>query len=158
MRLPLTLRTRKKAWSEWLRQSDKLGQDVWFIAQNFERAAKWIRELAQVSREIIPLGQVRLFAFVPMWWLWPPLRKCYMVSKRDVRSGQSLGFEFHKYTPRVWSLYDTSETFGFVGAASAYDSVNVWPPYRRPVRGLAFSLGGFLCAVAICIFSSWKWC
>lgn len=143
---------RKKSWSEWLRQSDKLGQDVWFIAQNFERAAKWIRELAQVSREIIPLRSVRFLAFVPMWWLFPPMRRAYMVVSRDVRSKQVVGYEFHRYSSRVWSLYDTSETFGFVGAASAYDSVAVWPPYRRPVRGLFASGLAVICAFGIAIF------
>lgn len=142
---------RKRKWMEWLRQSDKLGQDVYFIAQNFERAAKWIRELAQVSREIIPLRSVRLFAFVPMWWAFPPMRRAYMVAKRDVRSGQSIGFEFHRYRSAVWQLYDTSETFGFKGAASAYDAVHLWPAYRRPVLGLALALGGLLCAAATCI-------
>lgn len=148
---------RKKAWGEWLRQSDKLGQDVYFIAQNFERAAKWIRELAQVSREIVPLGSVHFLAFVPMWWLFPPMRRAYMVSKRDVRSGQSIGFEFHRYSKRVWQLYDTSETFGFVGAASAYDQLNVWPPYKRPVVGLAVALGAMVCGGAICTWCLSKW-
>lgn len=145
---------RKVAWSEWLRQSDKLGQDVIFIAQNFERAAKWIRELAQTSRECIPLKGVRLFAFVPMWWFWPPMRRCYMVSIRDVRSGQSRGFEFHRYSARVWSLYDTSETYGFKATSSAYDAVRLWPAYRRPVLGLGLALGGLLCAV---VTSTWCW-
>ena len=49
-------RMQENSWGEWLRQSDKLGQDVWFVAQNFERAAKWIRELAQVSIEIFPFA------------------------------------------------------------------------------------------------------
>lgn len=43
---------RKLTWGEWLRQSDKLGQDVYFVAQTFERSAKWIRELAQVALRI----------------------------------------------------------------------------------------------------------
>lgn len=149
--------TRKAAWGEWLRQSDKLGQDVWFIAQNFERAAKWIRELAQVSRECIPLRSVRFLAFVPMWWLWPPMRHCYMVSKRDVRSGTNIGYEFHRYSPKVWRLYDTSETFGFVGAESAYNAVHLWPQYRRPVRGLFICIGGSLCAFAINTFCWLRW-
>lgn len=140
---------RKKAWSEWLRQSDKLGQDVWFIAQNFERAAKWIRELAQVSREIIPIKSVRLLSFLPLWVFFPPARRAYMVSKRDVRSGQSIGFEFHLYRPAIWQLYDTSETFGFVGAKSAYDGVGVWPSFKRPVVGLAICLGSLICACVI---------
>lgn len=143
---------RKRAWGEWLRQSDKLGQDVWFIAQSFDRAAKWIRELAQVSRECIPLRSVRLFAFLPLVWIVPPFRKCYLVDKRDVRSGQNIGFELHRYSPSVWRLYDTSETFGFVGAASAYDSVHLWPSYRRPIVGAAICLAALLCTVVTVTF------
>lgn len=133
------VKERKRAWGEWLRQSDKLGQDVYFIAQNFERAAKWIRELAQVSREIVPLRSVHLFWFLPLWWLMPFLRTTYAVVSWDVRSKQRLGVEFHRYTSRVWKLYDTSETFGFVGAASAYDGLGIFPGYRPPLVPLLWS-------------------
>lgn len=144
--------SRKKAWSEWLRQSDKLGQDVWFICQNFDRSAKWIRELAQVSKEIIPCGKVHLFSFVPLWWFFPFIRRSYMVVSRDVRSKQIQGYEFHRYTRRVWDFYDTAETFGFQAASSAYDRLNLWPAYRRPVVG-AFLCGGLaLCTLGIDIF------
>lgn len=126
----------KRRWGEWLRQSDKLGQDVYFIAQNFDRAAKWIRELAQVGREIVPLGSVRVLWFFPLWWFLPFLRRMYAVLVWDVRSKTRITVEMHRYTPAVWKLYDTSETFGFVGASSAYDSVAIWPAYRPPVLPL----------------------
>lgn len=129
-------KTKKAEWGEWLRQSDKLGQDVYFIAQNFERAAKWIRELAQRAREIIPLRDVRLLWVLPLRFLFPPARSMYAVNVWDVRSKTRAGLEFHRYTPSVWSLYDTSETFGFVGAASAYDRFSLWPAYRPPVAPL----------------------
>lgn len=139
---------RKREWGEWLRQSDKLGQDVWFIAQNFERAAKWIRELAQVSEEVFPMRDVRLFFFLPMVWVFPFFRRMYCVKRRDVRSGQMIGCEFHFYSPRIWTLYDTSETFGFVGAASAYDDVRAWPRYVSPLPLLEIqALGVLLCVV-----------
>lgn len=139
---------KKKEWGEWLRQSDKLGQNVWFIAQNFERAAKWIRELAQVSEEVFPMRDMRLFFFIPFTWVFPFFKRMYCVKRRDVRSGQMIGCEFHFYTRKVWDLYDTSETFGFVGAQSAYDSVRLYPPYKSPAPLLAIQgLGCLLCFV-----------
>lgn len=139
--------SRKFSWSEWLRQSDKLGQDVWFVAQNFERAAKWIRELAQVSIEIFPLRDLKIGMIFPVWLLFPPMRNMYCAKYRDVRSGLVVKLEFHRYSSDVWDLYDTSETFGFVGAASAYDSVNLWPRYRSPLWAFGASL--FVFALSI---------
>lgn len=141
---------KKKAWGEWLRQSDKLGQDVWFISQNFERSAKWIRELAQISVEIVPLKDVKIAWFVPVWLVFPPARKMYVAKWRDVRSGSIIKIEFHRYSSFVWNLYDTSETFGFVGAASAYDKVRLYPKFKNPSLFLAIdSLGVLLCALGI---------
>lgn len=132
--------SKKVQWGEWLRQSDKLGQDVYFIAQNFERAAKWIRELAQVSEEVFPLKDIRILMFLPLGVLLPFFRCVYCVRRRDVRSGLICGTELHRYSSRVWDLYDTSETFGFQGAASAYDAVRLWPPYKKPTWALWLSL------------------
>lgn len=143
---------RKKEWGEWLRQSDKLGQDVWFIAQNFERAAKWIRELAQVSVEVFPLKDVRILMFLPLGVLCPFFRRVYCVRRRDVRSGTIVGTEFHRYSPAVWKLYDTSETFGFVGAESAYTRLNLWPAYRKPSWAVwASVIVGAVCVGAMSI-------
>lgn len=138
---------RKLSWGEWLRQSDKLGQDVWFIAQNFERAAKWIRELAQVSIEVFPLRDVKIGMVFPVWLLFPPLKKMYCAKYRDVRSGMVMKLDFHRYSPEVWSLYDTAETFGFVGAASAYDSFVLWPRYVAPLWAVRASLVLFAVSV-----------
>lgn len=141
---------RKLTWGEWLRQSDKLGQDVWFISQNFERSAKWIRELAQLSIEIFPLRDIKIGMVLPLWLLFPPARKMYCAKYRDVRSGMVVKLDFHFYSRDVWDLYDTSETFGFVGAASAYDDVALWPRYRSPLWAFGASLGVFsLCVVVI---------
>lgn len=124
--------TRKVSWSEWLRQSDKLGQHVIFIAQNFERAAKWIRELAAISIEVFPLRDVKIGMVFPLWLLFPPFKDMYCAKTRDVRSGLIQGLELHRFSPKIHCLYNTAETFGFVGAASAYDSVRLWPRYRSP--------------------------
>lgn len=144
---------RKKEWGEWLRQSDKLGQDAWFIAQNFERSAKWIRELAQQCREVIPLRDVMLFWVIPMWLFFPPLRRCYAVQSWDVRSKARIGVEVHFYSSSVWQLYDTSETFGFVGAASAYESVNLPPAYHPPVMPLLLCLANLVLALFAVVIS-----
>lgn len=121
---------RKSVWGEWLRQSDKLGQQVYFIAQNFERTAKWIRELSQVSVEIVPLGDLK-FLFVRLRWLLPPVRRLYLAVSRDVRTGSLLGTSCHSYTSDIWRLYDTSATFGFQAASSAFVG-SVPPPFVLP--------------------------
>lgn len=145
---------RKLAWSEWLRQSDKLGQDVWFVAQNFERAAKWIRELAAISIEIFPLREIKIGMVFPLWLLFPPFRNMYCAKWRDCRSGMVTKLELHRYSSDVWKLYDTSETFGFVGAASAYDAVRLWPPYKSPLWAFGVCFGVFaLCVVVIGILT-----
>ena len=136
--------SRKVSWSEWLRQSDKLGQQVFFIAQNFERAAKWIRELAAVSIEIFPLRDVRIGMIFPLWLLFPPFKNMFCAKVRDVRSGMINGLSLHRYSPSVYRLYNTSETFGFVGASSAYDSVRLWPRYRNPLRFVVLAFALFL--------------
>lgn len=140
---------RKNTWGEWLRQSDKLGQDVWFVAQNFERAAKWIRELAQVSLEVFALRDVKIGMILPLWLLFPPFRKMYVVKWRDVRSGMIQKIEIHRYSPDLFKLYDTSETYGFVGAESAYNAVRLWPRYHPPVWA------AFLCLLVCvpCVFA-----
>lgn len=122
---------RKKPWGEWLRQSDKLGQNVYFIAQNFERTAKWIRELSQVSIEIVPMGDLK-FLFIRLRWIFPFVRRWYLAISRDVRSGSLIGTRAGVYSSAIWSLYDTSATFGFDAADSAFLG-SVPPPFRLPV-------------------------
>lgn len=135
--------SRKQSWSEWLRQSDKLGQDVWFVAQNFERAAKWIRELAAISVEIFPLRDFKVGMIFPIWLLFPPLKNMYCAKWRDVRSGMVTRLELHRFSNDVKGMYNTSETFGFVGARSAYDDLNLWPRYRSPRWAFGAALGLF---------------
>lgn len=122
---------KKKEWGEWLRQSDKLGQDVFFIAQNFERSAKWIRELAQVLVEIVPLGSIRVLG-IPLFKLIG-LGKVYAKISYDVRSGSRLHTEFHTPVSQVWKLYDTSETFGFESADSVFSGGVLPPPFKLPL-------------------------
>ena len=138
----------KASWGIWLRQSDKLGQDVYFIAQNFERSAKWIRELAQVNREIIPVRTIRILGFIPIGYLVPFGSSMYIVQSFDVRSLTRLSSEIHFYSSSIWSCYDTSETYGFRAASSAYDVVQL-PQFQVPsfwILSLFVStLGVFAC-------------
>lgn len=138
----------KQTWGEWLRQSDKLGQDVYFIAQNFERSAKWIRELAQVNREIIAVKSIRLFGFFPIWFLIPFGSRLYVVRCYDVRSAQPLSTELHYYSPSVWNCYNTAETYGFVASNSAIP-LFVPPRFHFP----AFWLISFLVSFALLVGS-----
>lgn len=109
---------RKETWGEWLRQSDKLGQDVYFIAQNFERAAKWIRELAQVMFYCQNFGQFR-FLRLPLG-RWLNLGRLFCVSKYDVNSKQLLDWEPGMLSSSIWNCYRTAELFDFESPKSAY--------------------------------------
>lgn len=142
--LPLLRISRKDTWGAWLRQSDKLGQHVVFIAQNFERAAKWIRELAQVAREVVSIRDFRVLRLPVGRWLG--LSSFYFVKSWDVRSSSPLGTEFHRYSPRVWRCYDTAALYGFDASGNAYDGIALYPrwnPSRFPlfVSVLALLLG-----------------
>lgn len=121
---------RKATWGEWLRQSDKLGQDVYFVAQSFERSAKWIRELAQ---RMIAVKNLRNFTFLRLpFGKWLGLDRLSVVRTIDVKSGMGTGFEVMHLSPRVWDCYRTAELFGFESSDNAYDGLAIFPPARFP--------------------------
>ena len=109
---------RKNAWSEWLRQSDKIGQDVYFIAQEFGRAAKWIRELAHVAIRITNFKNFSILRQPVGKWLH--LHRVYCVCKYEVQSTTLVGFRTYFTSPKIWSCYETSELFGFERPAQGY--------------------------------------
>lgn len=120
---------RKGTWGEWLRQSDKLGQDVYFIAQAFDRAAKWIRELAQVAIRIANFKNIT-FLRLPIG-KWFHLDSLYGASTYDVRSQILLSWWCHQIKPQFYQCYKTAELFGFDAGASGY--VATLPPaFRLP--------------------------
>lgn len=138
---------RRASWGRWLRQSDKLGQDVYFIAQNFERAAKWIRELAQCMMEMVPFRGI-CWLGIP-WGRLPCFRNIYSCRVWDVRSKRVLTWGLHRYSSYWWRYYDTAETYGFEGAASAYSLGVVFPRHKTVVPavcvcGSTIALEGFL--------------
>lgn len=145
--------TKKKDWGEWLRQSDKLGQDVFFICQNFERAVKWIRELAVRSIEIVPTGEVKILWFLRAKWILPFLRRIYVRIERNVRDGSVNAANFHCYRPALWHLYDTAETFGFSGTSSAYRAT-IAPAFRFPFAPLVVAFVVAFVSLAFCFFFS----
>lgn len=126
---------RKETWGEWLRQSDKLGQNVIFIAQEFNRAAKWLRELAQIQIDIRNLGQTMLLGMPIGKWL--RLDKLYIAVTGDVRSKSVLGFAFGLLGPRVWECYQTCELYGFPASENAYSGHSIPPGYDPPALSLA---------------------
>lgn len=126
-------------WQTWLRQSDKLGQDVYFVAQRFDRAAKWLRELAQLCISVRNWGQIR--------WLGIPvgrllgLRHVSTWCRYDLALRQSCGWGVYTLHSAVWMCYETAKLYGFPAAANAYDvDPGVWP--RAPFPRAAFALVG----------------
>lgn len=139
---------RRATWGEWLRQSDKLGQDVIFIAQDFARAAKWIRELAQLSDDVRNFGQIRMFGMPVGKWLH--LGRVYIVVHADVKTKQILGVSLGYINSTVWDCYKTSELYGFEASDNAYIG-DVAPRYRLPMPPLAFFVPVGWAIVRICV-------
>jgi len=130
-------------WQTWLRQSDKLGQDVYFVAQRFDRAAKWLRELAQICVSIRNWGQVR-FLGLPVGRLLG-FRRVSTWARYDLALRQVLGWGVYTLHPGVWRCYETAKLYGFPASGNAYDAgTGVWPPVRFPRLGVCV-----LCAFAI---------
>lgn len=132
----------KRPWMEWLRQSDKLGQRVVFIAQAFDRSAKWIRELAQLVVSVRNLGQMRPLG-IPIGKLLG-LSHVSCAVTNDLTIMQRTGCEFYVLSPDIWTCYDTAVLYGFNASSNAYDSVRLWPRHHLPV--LAFSILGLWAA------------
>lgn len=135
---------RKATWLEWLRQSDKLGQDVYFIAQNFERAAKWIRELAQVCLNVTAFKHLT-FLRLPIGHL-PCLRDLYGVSRYDVQNQVCIGWGLYNYDKRLYQCYKTAELYGFEASDNAYVGT-VAPPFHLPFVPFLIPLFLFLLGV-----------
>lgn len=130
-------------WQKWLRQSDKLGQDVYFVAQRFDRAAKWLRELAQICVSVRNWGQIRLL-HIPIGRLLG-FRHVSTWARYDLGLQQTLGWGVYTLHRGVWECYETAKLYGFPASGNAYDDqLGVWPP--APVPRLAL---GILVAVLV---------
>lgn len=125
-----------KNWQTWLRQSDKLGQNVFFVAQRFDRSAKWLRELAQLVVSVKNFGQLR--------WLGLPWGKIFGLSRVsawvrwDLTLQQRVGWGLYVLNSEVWSCYDTSVLYGFPASSNAYDGFSMWPPHPFPKKTFLF--------------------
>lgn len=115
-------------WPVWLRQSDKLGQDVYFIAQRFDRAAKWLRELAQICVSVRNFGQLR-FLGLPLGRMLG-IRRLSGYCRYDLGLQSRLGWGVYWLRSSVWSCYETAALYGFPASHNAYYCLNLWPAHR----------------------------
>lgn len=129
-----------KNWQTWLRQSDKLGQHVFFVAQRFDRSAKWLRELAQLVVSVKNFGQLR-FLGLP-WGRYLGLSKVSAWVRWDLTLQQRVGWGLYVLNSQVWSCYDTAVLYGFPASCNAYESLSVWPAHPFPRRTF-FLLGAW---------------
>lgn len=128
---------RKATWGEYLRQSDKLGQDVYMVAQNFERAAKWIRELAQIAINITAIKDLSVLR-IPIGRL-PGLRNLFSWAAYDVNSGMVLEWHLGSFDKRYYRAYKTAELYGFEASVNGY-LASVPPAFRLPFWPFVFPL------------------
>lgn len=138
---------RKDTWGVWLRQSDKLGQQVVFIAQRFDRTAKWLRELAQLCYSVRNLGQWRV-AGLPLGRLLG-LRHLSMAVKYDLTLQSRVSTDWYYLRSEIWDCYDTAVLYDFRAAGNAYDTdVGVWPRHPPPRVALACGVAGLVSGLA----------
>ena len=141
-----------KDWQVWLRQSDKLGQDVVFIAQRFDRAAKWLRELAQMCVSVRNFGQVR-FLGIPVGRVLG-LRHVSCWVRYDLTLRQRVGWGIYILNPDVWKCYDTAVLYGFPATSNAYDSdTGLWPPHRVSRVPVVLAASYFACGLTRLVFA-----
>lgn len=134
------------AWPVWLRQSDKLGQDVYFIAQRFDRAAKWLRELAQLCVSIKNFGQIRFLGVA--WGRYLGLSKLSGWCRYDLGIQQRTGWGLYILNSLVWDCYETSTLYGFPASSNAYDAFRgLWPKHRS--SRVPYILAGLFAAFSL---------
>lgn len=130
------LDSRKQVWGEWLRQSDKMGQDVYLIAQHLPLLAKWIRDLAHTLIFCQDLRHNKLWHLFPYP---PPLNNCIAASYHIIATQEWYRSVLIRKRKSVFGLYKTAEMFGAIDLTqykSAYAGLAIFPPSKLPKASL----------------------
>ncbi|MEM2002312.1 MAG: zonular occludens toxin domain-containing protein [Candidatus Methanomethylicaceae archaeon] len=121
---------RKAVWGDWLRHSDKLGQDIFLIAQEWGQIAKWIRVLSQRVWFCHSSKNERFIRHLPFRFLWAVQKNCSEVdAETAVRPAPVISIRLRFLSPLVYRHYDTAETYEsdkFV-SENVYERITLWP-------------------------------
>lgn len=116
-----------KEWVSWLRHSDKLGVDIFFIVQDLSMLHKQGRLL--INRMIVCIDMAKFkFPIIncqPFWWLHSYIR----LIEHDAITKEVVGRTWLKKNKKYFSFYNTADLFGLT---YFNDSNNAYASSSRP--------------------------
>lgn len=123
-----------KGWVSWLRHSDKLGVDIFFIVQDLSMLHKQGRLL--INRMIVAIDMAKFkFPIIncqPFWWL----RSYIRLIEHDAITQEIVGRSWLKKDKQYFSFYNTADLFGlsyFNESTNAY-STSAKPHVSRKIK------------------------
>lgn len=121
--LSLDNKERLQLWYSWLRHSDKMGTDVFFIVQDFSQLNKQGRLLSQRTTYCYDMAKFRLPIIYcnPFWWTWSYIR----IATYDTTTREVIQVDWLKKDKRLFKCYDTADMFGlsYFSNNSSYDAL-----------------------------------
>lgn len=117
---------RKSVWGDWLRHSDKLGQDIFLISQDWAQTVKWIRVLSQRVWFCHNSKNERFIRHLPFKFLYAAEKNTIDVENQIVGlPARAIRTRFYFLSKSVYNCYDTAETF----ESEKFESENIYERY-----------------------------
>lgn len=145
---------RKVVWGDWLRHSDKLGQDIFLISQDWAQTVKWIRVLSQRVWFCHNSKNEKFIRHLPFKFLYAAEKNTIDVENQVVGlPAKPIRMRFYLLSKRVYSCYDTAETFEGekFESENIYERFTIWPRSKNIVL-VQFCLLSLLVQVLLTAF------
>ena len=124
---------RKAVWADWLRHSDKLGQDIFLISQDWAQTVKWIRVLSQRVIFCHKSKNERFIRYFPFTFLYAAEKNTNEVENQvSGLPARPVRMRIYFLSKSVYNCYDTAETFEsekFV-SDNIYERYSICPPSK----------------------------
>lgn len=127
---------RKAVWADWLRHSDKLGQDIFLISQDWAQTVKWIRVLSQRVWFCHNSKNEKFLRHLPFKFLYAAEKNTIDVENQVVGlPAKPIRTRIYPLSKRVYKCYDTAETFESekFESENIYERYTIWPKSRNIV-------------------------
>lgn len=117
---------RKGIWADWLRHSDKLGQDIFLISQDWAQTVKWIRVLSQRVWFCHNSKNERFIRHLPFKFLFAAEKNTIDVENQTAGlPARAIRTRLYFLSKSVYNCYDTAETF----ESERFESENYYERY-----------------------------
>lgn len=145
---------RKQIWADWLRHSDKLGQDIFLICQEWTQTVKWIRILSQRVWFCHNSRNERILRWLPFKFLYAAEKNTVDVEReKSTEPARAVRTRFFRCTSNVYRHYDTAETYG----GEQFESKNVYEGIVIWKKNSEFGLLPYYFILAFLGFASTCW-